>query len=756
MSQSKQAVNIIRTKLYCPPVPSNYIDRDMLDARLEAGYQLPLNVLASPAGYGKTTLVSHWVQSNDYPCAWLSLDDSDSDVRVFFNYFVAALRTVSAEAGEETLNTINAETLPPLSVIAGVLANDLEDLELRVIMVLDDYHRIREPAIHNVLDSLLAHPPRHLHLVVLSRRDPQLSLASLRARHLCNEIRIRDLEFSSEETASYFERVVRRPLERDIINQLQTITEGWVVGVRLASLALQHQDDIKGFLRDFSVEARPLREYMLMEVLSKLPPGIRDCLLTTSILDRFNASLCDAVCNNEEDGASVVSGKDFIDVAESTGLFCIALDGSRKWFRFHHLFNDLLKQQLIENRSRAGILQLHKKASNWFEQNDYYQEAIQHALAADDVKGAADILDNARHGLMNRDLWYQLELWLKLFPHKSVEQLPHLLVLRCWLDLSHWYRLDALVLDAEKAGALLENADIDSKEVAALKAELSVIRSALAYWTINSELAAYLTDKALGDIPEQQEYVRSVALMYRAGAYQLDGEAQQAALLLRNHYNDEMFNSPGTQARIMQALCFIYWSDADTRKLRQAAKRLLQISLENDLLWSHSFARYFLGLAHYECNELREAREQLEFITVEPYSNPIQNVVHCSFLLGLCYQAQVLSHRAREIADSIAQLTLECGNEMFIDLAEAFQAELDLLQGNSAQADIWVENYKIPPRTPSVPNTRRSTPATQVCFSDNRFQPQYIDQQAAVMTSNENLLQIIEQLSRGLGIPHHY
>jgi len=697
MSSSKPPIIVIRTKLYPPPIPAKHINREALEADLEAGVGLPLTVVSAPAGYGKSTLISHWMQNRGAPGAWLSLDESDSDIRVFLTYFVAALRTVSAGACEETFNMINAESLPHQSVIVGVLSNDIDELNEHVVLALDDYHRIREPAIHSILDSLLAHPPRYLHLALLSRRDPQLSLASLRAGHLCTEIRMRELVFSSEETAAYFEDVNQQPVDMAIIDRLQDITEGWLVGLRFASLALQHHDDIESFLRDFGAAAVPLREYMIVEVLSRLPPRTRTCLLNTSILDRFNASLCAAVCYEDAgDSGSVISGKNFIETLENSGLFIIALDAQRNWFRFHHLFGDLLNQQIEESLSREEILKLHQRASRWLTENACYEEAIRHALAAHDVTGAARIVRYARHALMNRDRWHQLELWLKLFSHKAVEQQPQLLVLRCWLDVSLWYRPDALAQDIEKTSALLECADIESSEVAELETELLVLRSTLAYWSLNPSLAASLTEKALADLPEQQEYVRSVALMYRAVTYQLDGESQQAELLQKNHFYDEQCNSPASQARIIQSLCFVHWCEADTRKLVQSASKLLQTSLDYQLQWSHSFARYFLGLAHYERNELSDAVEQLEIVVDEPYRYPIQNVTHCSFLLGLCYQALGFPARAREVADSIARLTFDAGNGMFIDLAAAFQAELDLQQGHIAQADQWARNFVAP------------------------------------------------------------
>ncbi len=698
MSNNQHALPIIRTKLYRPPVTPDYVSRSGLDALLDSGADLPLTVVSAPAGYGKSTLISHWLESCALASAWLSLDDSDSDVRVFLNYVVAAIRTHSAAACTKTLEVINAETLQQIPVIVTHLSNDLEELDERLILVLDDFHRIHEPDIYSILDLLLKHPSRNLHIVVVSRRDPLLSLASLRASHLLNEIRMRDLEFSGENTHAFIEQVARLSLDARNLSRLQDKTEGWPVGIRLVALALQHQENVDGFLDRFGADARPLQEYLVEEVLSGQSPHIQDCLLRTSILNRFNASLCEAVWDDDNVASdALTSGKKFIETLEKSSLFYVALDERKNWYRFHHIFSDLLRKQLEEKVNRQEIARLHQRASHWFAENGQYEEAIQHALVGGDDDGAAKIAGHARHDLMNRDQWHRLERWLKQFSHEAVQQSPQLILLRCWLDLSHWYRLDLLVRDLDRASGLLESMTLDGHKVDQLKAEISALRTSLAYWTVNPSQVLSLADQALRDSAVEQEYIRSIAVMYMGGAYQLLGKVQQGTRLLWDHMEEDRFNHPNSQARLLQALCFMYWPENDTRKLRQAASRLLDISSQHDMYWSYSFARYFLGLIHYERNELSEAVTQFESIAGDPYRYPIQNVTHCSFLLSMSYQAQGLGDKAREVARSINKLTIECGNRMFIELAEAFQAELDLRQGHITLAGRWANAFELPP-----------------------------------------------------------
>ncbi len=701
MNKSQYTVPVNRTKLYRPPVAADYISSDVLDNRLAQGLELPLTLVCAPAGYGKTSLISHWLESrkstNSSSSAWLSLEETDSDVRIFLTYFVAALRTVSVDACDEVFDIVNADSLPPLPVIATHLSNDLDELNERLILVLDDYHRIKDSDIDFLISSLLEHPSRNLHLVILSRRDPALSLTPLRANHQLNEIRMRDLKFSSEDTLAYLAQTIDIPLQAVNIQRLQDSTEGWPVGIRLAALALAHQDDVEKYLNQFSTNARPMQEYLVSEVLSGQPTAVQDCLLNISILERFNAELCEAVCSKKVDEKDTPeSGEEFIDILENSGLFCIALDGHGEWFRFHHLFADLLQKQLEEKRGSEEISELHKKASHWFIANGHVDEAIEHALAGKDVTAAVNIVGTARHELMNSDHWHRLERWLNLFTYEVIQQQVHLILLRCWLDLYHWYRLDYLMKDLSQADVLLQSETLDASEADALKAEVASIRSNLAYWILEPENGVALANQALRDSPDEQECVRSTALFGLGALNQMLGDLAQGEQIIWHHMEDGRFNTASSRARLLLPLCMAYWPEADAHKLLKAASGMMQLGVEHKLPWSQSFARYFTGLNHYEQNDLDEAVAQLKTIAENPHRYPIQNVSHCAFLLSLSYQAMGLPDRAREVADSIAKYTFERGNMMFISLSEAFHAELDLRQGRIVQAEHWVNNFVLP------------------------------------------------------------
>jgi LuxR family maltose regulon positive regulatory protein len=688
---------LIRTKLQRPPIIGEHVHRSQLLERLDQRRQRPLTLVSAPAGYGKSTLVSCWLGACDLPAAWLSLDETDNDLHLFLSYLLAAFQTVFPVAGKEIQPLLNASQLPPLPVLSGSLINELDKIDQAFILTLDDYHVIQDKAIHDLLIEILKHPPRAMHLVLASRVDPPLPLASLRARGEMTEIRVQELRFSLEETAEYLQKMMGKTIEDNIVALLGKKTEGWVTGLRLAALSLRNREDLNRVLTDLPKDNRYVMDYLVAEVLSQQSPTIQEYLLTTSILGRFCAPLCDAVfISDTASGACEISGQEFLQLLKTANLFVIPMDDEHRWFRYHHLFQNLLNRRLKRLFKQERIRVLHTNASTWFAENGHVEDAIQHAMMGGDIERAVEIVGHARHDLMNREQWHRLVRWLKLFSPEAVQQYPHLILLRCWLNLYHWYRLDYLVKDLDRADLLLETSALNAREAEPLKAEVAAMRSNLAYWILKPSHGVALAEQALRDSPNGHECTQSTALSGWGALCQMLGEAKQGERILWDHMDDGRFNIPSSRARIMFSMCIVYWPEADTRKLQQAATELREISLRYEQSWSLSFAHYFLGLFYYDRNELTDAVAQFKIIVGDPYRFPIQNVTHCAFLLSLSYQALGSPDRAREVANSITKLTFEHGNRMFIDLAEAFQADLDLRQGRIAKADQWARAFVAP------------------------------------------------------------
>ena len=688
---------LIRTKLHRPQVAADHVHRPQLLDRLNNQLHRPLTLVSAPAGYGKSTLISCWLNDCDLPSAWLSIEESENDLRLFITYFLAAVQTVFPQVGKKTESFLKAEELPPIQVLAGCLVNELDEIDQAFILAIDDLHEIHNNAIHEFLEEILKHPAHAMHLVLVGRIDPPLSLARLRAKGQLTEIRMRDLRFSQEEATVFLQEILEMTVEESLVTAFEEKTEGWITGLHLAALSLRDSDNTERLLSGLPDDNRLVMDYLVSEILSQQPPAMQEHLLKTSILNRFCAPLCDAVYTSDKPSADgEISGQNFIQLLYKYNLFVINLDDEQKWYRYHHLFQNLLNRRLKDNFNVEEINALHRSAGDWFAKHGHFEDAIKHALAGHDVDRAVQIFGVARYELLNREQWQILERWLNLFPGKAIQQYPHLIVLRCWLDLYFWYRLDNLFKDLGCADTLLGTTVFDEHEVAPMKAEVAAIRGQLAYWTLEPSNGVALVEQALRDSPDGHECTKSTAIFDSGALYQMLGKAKQGERLIWDKMEDEQYIHPGSRARIMLTLCLIYWPEMETRKLQQAASRLLEFSLEHELLWSHSFSRYFLGLIHYERNELNEAVAQFEIIVDKPYIFPIQNVVHCSILLSLCYQSLGLPDQARKTADTISKLTFERGNQMFIGLTDAFQADLDLRQGRAAQADQWAEAFVVP------------------------------------------------------------
>ena len=344
---------LLQTKLHRPRLPHNSGRTSRLLEVLNHGIDHPLTLVCAPAGFGKTTLVSTWLEriaadqpaaAASLPAAWLSLDENDSDLNLFLRYFIAALRTIFKDACEKTLALLQARQQPPDAVLYATLSNELAQLPGEAILVLDDYHTIRGMEVHNLLIELARHWPRPLHLVLISRIDPPLPLTSLRAKGMLHEIRTQNLRFTSEETAAYLSQAQLALRSQTDLHLLEERFEGWPAGLHLAALSLRSASSQESVLSALSSENPNITGYLVDEVLAHQVPAIQTFLLKTSILDRFCASLCEAVIGEIDPAWNARACLDWI---ERSDLFITPLDDRREWYRYHHLFQELLQQRSI-------------------------------------------------------------------------------------------------------------------------------------------------------------------------------------------------------------------------------------------------------------------------------------------------------------------------------------------------------------------------------------------------------------------------
>jgi LuxR family maltose regulon positive regulatory protein len=423
------AMPVLATKLFIPLLRKRAVPRPRLVERLHEGLHVgrKLTLISAPAGFGKTAVVSEWIadaQRRDprIRVGWLSLDESDNDPARFLAYLVHALQRADAGIGRDALQPANS-LLPAVTA----LINDITDGEFDIILVLDDFQLIEDPSIRDALVFLLEHAPAAMHLVIVSRSDPLLPVARLRASGELTELRAADLRFTADEATAFLNQMMELGLSAAHVAALETRTEGWIAGLQLAALSMKERTDVAGFIRGFTGSNRFVIDYLAEEVLQSQSEHIRDFLLRTAVLDRLTGSLCDAL-TGRPGGAAILESLD------RDNLFVVPLDDGRRWYRYHHLFADALKARLARDRPDL-VPQLHRLASAWHEEHDLPEDAVAHALAAADFGRAARVIESVIPSIRRSRQDATLLRWLTLLPDEVIDRRPVLGVYRAWSSL---------------------------------------------------------------------------------------------------------------------------------------------------------------------------------------------------------------------------------------------------------------------------------------------------------------------------------
>jgi LuxR family transcriptional regulator, maltose regulon positive regulatory protein len=424
---------LLKTKLSVPQLRSRLVTRPRLFSGLAEGTGRNLTLICAPAGYGKTTLLVEWI--SNYPrdndsanpiFCWLSLDERDNDPTRFLGYLIAAIESNCTNVSKEARSLLLSFPQPPPQTVLAFLINDLTALTVPITLVLDDYQFISNPIIHNGIAFFLDRLPDAVHLVIATRTDPPIPLAKLRARNQLIEIRADQLRFSSDEAVAFLHKVMQLPLSLEEISTLEARTEGWAAGLQMAALSIQGRSDTHQFISAFSGSHRYILDYLAEEVFNHQPENVQHFLLTTSILDRLCGELCDALLES-----GFASSQSLLEYLDHANLFLVALDNERRWYRYHHLFADLLHARLYQSQPDS-VPGLYRRASAWFDQNDLPTEAIQYALSASNFESAAELIE--RHGTIR---WSQGDPTLLMLashlPLEILQKHPKLSICRAWM-----------------------------------------------------------------------------------------------------------------------------------------------------------------------------------------------------------------------------------------------------------------------------------------------------------------------------------
>jgi LuxR family maltose regulon positive regulatory protein len=417
-------VPILTTKLYLPPTRPSLVPRPRLIEQLNAGLHCNLTLISAPAGFGKTTLLSDWSQQVSQPVAWLSLDEEDNHLARFLAYFISAIQSIGVDLNIEPESILQSTQLPETKTILTTIINDINAAQTSFMLVLDDFHVMETPAIHQAVSFLLVHLPPQMHLVIATRSDPIIPLSRLRGRGQINELRVDDLRFRNEEAGVFIYQVIGIDISADQIATLNTRTEGWIAGLQMAAISMRDEDDIPGFISSFAGDHRYIVDYLVDEVLTQCSQTTRDFLLQTSILEHMSAPLCDAITG--QSGSQTT-----LEKLEQDNLFTIPLDQRREWYRYHHLFVELLRHRL--RQTYPDLLEtLHTRASIWWEDNGSSNLAIKHALTKEDKHLAADLIErHAKIQLYQSQIQTMLE-WIDPLPEEIIQERPMVCIYHAW------------------------------------------------------------------------------------------------------------------------------------------------------------------------------------------------------------------------------------------------------------------------------------------------------------------------------------
>jgi LuxR family transcriptional regulator, maltose regulon positive regulatory protein len=521
---------LLSTKLYFPPLRGGLVSRPRLIERLMQGLQLSLTLISAPAGSGKSTLLSAWHvgDGNSFPTAWLSLDTGDNDPRRFLTYLARALETLQEGLITDTLLLLHSPQQESIETILTSLINDLAGFPSDFALVLDDFHLITSPALQAGMTYLLEHQPSQMHLVILTRLDPPLPLSRLRGRAQLLEIRAADLRFTSQEATAFFNDVIGLGLAREDIDALERRVEGWAAGLQLTATALQARlaeqgkEDVHHFVSAFTGSHHYIVEYLVEEVLNQQPEHVRNFLLRTSIMDRFNAELCEFILRDKgqeirdkEEGppdalppiqSSPVQILDYLDKAN---LFLQPLDDHHEWFRYHTLFADMLRRRLQQSEP-AFFPKLHRYAAEWLGQHDLPVEALKHTLAAGDLAMAARLLEVHGKPMLTRGEWVTLADNLRILGD-MVHQRPILGMLQAWVFslTGHWEPVKGLLVEVERLAA--EDNEMDAKAKTDLTGEISTLHGLMAYFNGDARTAIEACRQALERLAPENLAERSIA-----------------------------------------------------------------------------------------------------------------------------------------------------------------------------------------------------------------------------------------------------
>lgn len=590
---------ILATKLYIPRLRDRIVKRTHLIKRLRQDEDYRLILISAPAGFGKTSLVSEWLTACGYSASWLSLDVRDNDLRTFLTYFITGLQRIDKGIGSRAMEVLSTQPSYRLEAVLNDIINEIASLSYKIVYVLDDYHVISNREINTVIEYLLDYMPTNMQLVILTRQEPQLPIANLRAKEQLLELRDTDLRFTQFEIAQFVNRMNLNITDHNL-KILEKHTEGWIAGIQLAALSMQNNEDISDFMERFSAGHTYIMDYLIEEVLLRQTEELQSFLLKTSILDRFCGELCDAVLETK-----APSSQRILEQLQASNLFLVSLDNERIWFRYHHLFAELLRRRAgAEEALSQEIGSLHIRAANWFEEKGFMDEAIRHNIAIRAYEKASVLIEREWYG-MDQNLQSMIWLgWAKLLPVEMLQCRPVLCTGYAWalLDAGELEGCEPMLQYAEKGIDIFKQEEkngishtvivVDDEQYQKLPATIAKARAYKASAMGDIKGAIRYAKQSLELLSQEEFYQRNIVKTLLGLSLWASGDLDAA-------YTTITQDLQGQQMEIMVAvvLAEIRMEQGKFHLAHELLERALRLAVLEEQAYQLPIASFYLGLA---------------------------------------------------------------------------------------------------------------------------------------------------------------
>ncbi len=675
---------MLLTKLYKPPLSPDLIFREDLIQRLNKNRHKPFTLVSAPSGYGKSIVISQWIDYCNINAAWLSLDKEHQDIKVFLKYVVAALESRTTNNFSTLKELIEGQQLPSVERLYESFVNIMDQVDESVVFILDDYQMINNANTHQLMDMLITYPLENLHLVIICRHDPPLQINKLRLYNRLNEIRMSDLEFNLDQTRNLVSKKIGEHLSDQQMNEIHERTEGWVLGLQMILMTDEIQKIHAGVKSMAHYTLREYSEVFTELLLKRFSDAFKETLFISSILKRFNKELIEYLIQ-DIDISSKISGSSFIADLVKNNLFIYRLDDEGVWYRYHHFFGEMLAKLLQQGFSNEQIAALHIKASLWFDENDFLDEAYQHALESGDVDLAVNLIEKNRYNLMNSDQFERLRKLIEKLPKGAVEEHLEILLTRAILR-EVVYDFSSMEKDLKIADKLVEKINPEHPNYNQLMGEYHTGYACMLYNIDKYEEAFSHSKLAVSLLQDPTQYISNFGLVFHLFSLNALGKFDDAIAIV----SDSLKKLPPSEefGRLLTLLimALINAIKRNLNEINKLCQEAFYLAEKNKLWVSMIYGSYYIGEINYQRNNLEEAVKYAKTLGHHYYQGRAYWVLPTLYVKAFSYHALGQKNDLSETIAEIDEVTETSNIMVYNELTKAFKVDLALRQGDIIRA----------------------------------------------------------------------